>query len=256
MRRRGCGSTTSPSTDSTSYAYDSADRLVSATRGTTTTKAVYDAFGRRTTGVDGTTVAYYTGDTIRQVAKDSARTTWDLDVAGRQASITAETKAADGIWSTTSITTQHYRSGADTPAWGSTTAGTAITVSRNVGDLTGGLSAVTSASGDAVLQLSNLHGDISVRLPLASSAQPQVQRYDEYGAPDATTDTARYGWLGTAARTADAPGGLLMMGARSYAPATGTFLQTDPVSGGGDNAYSHCSGDPINCTDTAGTFDY
>ncbi|MFC9843931.1 DNRLRE domain-containing protein [Streptomyces sp. NPDC060223] len=251
-----CGSTTAPLTDSTSYAYDSADRLVSATRGTTTTKAVYDAFGRRTTGVDGTTVAYYTGDTVRQVTKDSARTTWGLDVAGRQASVTAETKAADGTWSTTSTTTQHYRSGADTPAWSSTVAGTATTVGRNVGDLTGGLSVVTSASGDTVLQLSNLHGDISVRLPLASGAQPQVQRYDEYGAPDATTATGRYGWLGTAARAADAPGGLLMMGARGYDPATGTFLQTDPVAGGGDNAYGYCSGDPVNCTDTSGTFDY
>ncbi|MGV9943205.1 hypothetical protein [Streptomyces sp. NPDC003401] len=35
----------------------------------------------------------------------------------------------------------------------------------------------------------------------------------------------------------------------------GTFLQTDPVPGG-DNAYGYCSGDPVNCTDTAGTFDY
>ncbi|MER7835336.1 DNRLRE domain-containing protein [Streptomyces sp. NPDC096040] len=250
-----CGGTGTPTTDSTSYTYDSADRLVTATRGTTTAKAVYDAFGRRTTATDGTTATYYTGDTVRQVTKGSARTTWGLDAADRQATVTAETQAADGTWSTTSTTTRHYRSGADTPAWSSVTAGTAVTVSRNVGDLTGGLSAVTSASGSAVLQLSNLHGDISVQLPLASGGTPVVHHFDEYGAPDTTT-TGGYGWLGTAARSADAPGGLLMLGARGYDPATGTFLQTDPVPGGGDNAYGYCSGDPVNCTDTAGTFDY
>ncbi|MFE9248350.1 DNRLRE domain-containing protein [Streptomyces sp. NPDC007088] len=251
-----CASSAEPSSDSTSYAYDSADRLVSATRGATTTDATYDAFGRRTAGVDGTAVAYYTGDTVRQVTQGSARTTWGLDVAGRQASIVAETRAADGAWNTTSSTTEHYRSGADTPAWSSVVASGTTTVSRNVGDLTGGLTAVTSASGDTVLQLSNLHGDVSVRLPLAQGSQPTVQRYDEYGAPDASTATARYGWLGTSARGADAPGGLLMMGERGYDPATGTFLQTDPLAGGGDNAYGYCSGDPVNCTDTTGTFDY
>ncbi|MGW0418913.1 RHS repeat-associated core domain-containing protein [Streptomyces sp. NPDC003015] len=99
-----------------------------------------------------------------------------------------------------------------------------------------------------------------MRAPCSSAArfrccQTQVQRYDEYDAPDATTATGRYGWLGTAARAADAPGGLLMMGARGYDPATGTFLQMHPVAGG-DNAYGYCSGDPINCTDTSGTFDY
>ncbi|MFD8964039.1 RHS repeat-associated core domain-containing protein [Streptomyces sp. NPDC059568] len=83
-----------------------------------------------------------------------------------------------------------------------------------------------------------------------------VQRYDEYGNLDASTTMARYGWLGTATRAGDTPGGHILMGARAYDPATGTFLQDDPVTGGGDNAYGYCSGDPVNCTDTAGTFDY
>ncbi|MGQ4479350.1 hypothetical protein [Streptomyces sp. SAS_276] len=73
------------------------------------------------------------------------------------------------------------------------------------------------------------------------AADRQATVFDEYGAPDAT---GGYGWLGTAARAADAPGGLLMLGARGYDPATGTLLQTDPVPGGGDNAYGYCSGDP------------
>jgi hypothetical protein len=42
------------------------------------------------------------------------------------------------------------------------------------------------------------------------------------------------------------------MGARVYDPYTGTFLQTDPVQGGGANAYGYTDGDPVNETDLTG----
>jgi uncharacterized protein RhaS with RHS repeats len=42
------------------------------------------------------------------------------------------------------------------------------------------------------------------------------------------------------------------MGARVYDPYTGTFLQTDPVQGGGANAYGYTNGDPVNETDLNG----
>jgi YD repeat-containing protein len=162
------------------YTYDSADRLITATHAGTTAKAVYDAFGRRTTGTEGTIIGYFTGEQIRQITKDSARQTFGLDAANRKATVTAETRATDGTWSTASMTTHHYRSGSDTPAWSSAMAGTTTTVSRNVGDMANGLAAVTSASDDTVLQLSNLHGEVSIQLPLAAGSQPLVQRFDEY----------------------------------------------------------------------------
>jgi hypothetical protein len=37
-------------------------------------------------------------------------------------------------------------------------------------------------------------------------------------------------------------------------PATGRFLQTDPVPGGSANNYDYCNGDPVNCYDLAGTW--
>jgi hypothetical protein len=43
------------------------------------------------------------------------------------------------------------------------------------------------------------------------------------------------------------------MGARVYDPYTGTFLQTDPVQGGGANAYGYTDGDPVNALDLNGT---
>ncbi|WP_327321840.1 hypothetical protein OG735_04545 [Streptomyces sp. NBC_01210] len=50
----------------------------------------YDAFGRRTTGLDGSSVGYYTGDLVRQITKGDTRQTYGLDVANRQATVTAE----------------------------------------------------------------------------------------------------------------------------------------------------------------------
>ena len=44
------------------------------------------------------------------------------------------------------------------------------------------------------------------------------------------------------------------MGARSYVPQLGRFLQPDPVPGGSANAYSYTFGDPVNSTDPTGAY--
>jgi RHS repeat-associated protein len=43
------------------------------------------------------------------------------------------------------------------------------------------------------------------------------------------------------------------MGARSYVPALGVFLQPDPVPNGATTAYNYAAGDPINASDVSGT---
>jgi RHS repeat-associated protein len=48
-------------------------------------------------------------------------------------------------------------------------------------------------------------------------------------------------------------GGIVLMGARLYGPATGRFLQVDPVFGGSCNAYDYTCQDPANASDLAGT---
>jgi hypothetical protein len=42
------------------------------------------------------------------------------------------------------------------------------------------------------------------------------------------------------------------MGARSYVPQLGRFLQTDPVPGGSGNPYGYTNGDPVNGADPSG----
>jgi hypothetical protein len=42
------------------------------------------------------------------------------------------------------------------------------------------------------------------------------------------------------------------MGARVYLATTGRFVQTDPIAGGGANAYEYAMQDPVNETDISG----
>ncbi|WP_079025030.1 DNRLRE domain-containing protein [Streptomyces leeuwenhoekii] len=235
-------------TSTTAYKYDTGNRLIA--EGYT-----YDAFGR-TTELAGNAMAYYANDLIAGETVGATRTTWGLDAAGRLASSATATTGDNGTtWSTTSTTVNHYSCGCDTPSWTVTKAGSASTVSRNVSDLSGGLAITTSATGDAVLQLANLHGDISVRLD-TETATATVQRYDEYGnARDATAAAAKYGSLGAYQRATDGLAGYTLMGVRVYDPATGRFLQTDPVYGGNTNAYVYPA-DPIGQVDTSGELSY
>ncbi|RDI68442.1 RHS repeat-associated protein [Nocardia pseudobrasiliensis] len=46
------------------------------------------------------------------------------------------------------------------------------------------------------------------------------------------------------------------MGARTYLPVLGRFLQVDPVAGGSANDYDYVNGDPINSFDLAGTISW
>ncbi|MCX5558357.1 DNRLRE domain-containing protein [Streptomyces sp. NBC_00038] len=232
-------STEDTTTATTSYAYDSADRLVNS-------GYAYDAFGRTTTSGD-TTLSYYTNDLVASETVGTSRNTWTLDATGRLAVQQAQTQATDGTWSTSSTTTSHYSGGGDSPAWTKT----GDTIGRNVGDLTGGLSATTTASGGTVLQLANIHGDITVQLPLDTTVAATVQHYDEYGNASGATAVSAYGALGGYQRFSQTLSGVILMGVRLYDPATGRFLSVDPVYGVNANAYSYPT-DPVNMYDLDG----
>ncbi|MCB5163811.1 hypothetical protein LG634_03000 [Streptomyces bambusae] len=236
--------TADATTANTSYAYDSADRLVDAGR-------TYDAFGRTT--ANGTaTLEYFTGDVLRTETVGDRRRTWDLDGVGRMAVATTQSRAADGTWSTTGTVTQHYGDESNSPDWAKHSDGT---VTRFVNDIVGSLGAVTNGTG-VELQLSNLRGDVSVRLDLANPGASTVQRYDEYGVPVDGTGATRYGWQGGAQVSSESLSGLVLTGVRAYEPGTGRFLQSDPQYGGATNAYAYCNGDPVGCRDISGTASY
>ncbi len=73
-----------------------------------------------------------------------------------------------------------------------------------------------------------------------------INRYDEYGVPDAAN---RFQYTGQAWM---APG-LYNYRARAYAPQLGRFLQADPIGyAAGPNVYAYVGGDPVNWTDPLG----
>ncbi|MBV2151543.1 DNRLRE domain-containing protein [Kitasatospora sp. SUK 42] len=219
--------------------YDSADRLVNA-------GYTYDAFGR-TTAVPGSTVGYYNSDLVQQQTTGSTRSTWTLDAAQRLRGITNETNSGTA-WTVSGGRTNHYGADGDNPSWIAVDG----TASRNVTGPAGDLAAVVQG-GATVLQLANLHGDVTLQLPLDTAVAPTVLDYDEYGQPRAGQPTVRYGWIGSKTRSSETPGGgLVLMGVRLYQGATGRFLSVDPVYGGNANAYDYVYGDPLNKFDLDG----
>ncbi|MGW2549093.1 RHS repeat-associated core domain-containing protein [Streptomyces sp. NPDC001635] len=225
----------------TNYTYDSADRQ-------TDTGYTYDAFGRTTAKPGGVALGYYNNDLIRQETVGAKRQTWQLDGTQRIRSWTVET-GSGSTWTTTASKVNHYDCGCDSPTWVAEDA--QGTVTRYVESPGGGITATTGKTADTVLQLSDIHGDITVQLPLDTSKAPTVQDTDEYGNARGSSTPARYDWLGVQQRSGDTLSGLTLVGARVYDSVTGRFLQLDPVAGGGANAYGYPP-DPITMYDLDG----
>ncbi|MEW1723208.1 DNRLRE domain-containing protein [Streptomyces sp. NPDC093109] len=223
--------------------YDSADRLLDA-------GYVYDGFGRTTTAPGNGTIGYYANDLVHRQTIDGRRQTWQLDAGLRFRSWTTET--GGGIdWALTGSKLNHYDGDGDNPRWIVEDTATGA-VTRNVESAVGDLSATTGKDGGTVLQLSTLHGDIALQLPLDPEQAPVALDSDEYGNPREGQQPTRYGWLGAKQRATETLTGLSLMGVRLYSPAIGRFLSVDPVYGGNLNAYEYAHADPLNRFDLDG----
>jgi RHS repeat-associated protein len=87
---------------------------------------------------------------------------------------------------------------------------------------------------------------------LASASKADTS---EFGVPT-TTLPSKYSWLGAIELPTELPSGVISMGARSYIPQLGRFLQPDPIPGGSANAYSYTFGDPVNSSDPSGEYTF
>ncbi|MFD4561493.1 RHS repeat-associated core domain-containing protein [Streptomyces sp. NPDC058469] len=82
-----------------------------------------------------------------------------------------------------------------------------------------------------------------------STTTATAYTYDEFGN---TTNSPRYGWLGSMQRASDTPDRVVLMGVRLFDAVTGRFLQTDPIPDGSANAYEYAGQDPVNNMDLDG----
>ncbi|MGX4691883.1 DNRLRE domain-containing protein [Streptomyces sp. JNUCC 63] len=222
-------------------AYDTGDRLVDS-------GYTYDAFGR-TTALPGSTIGYYANDRAYQLTSGTQRQTWQLDSAMRFRSW--KTEAGSGsTWTQTGSKLNHYDGDGDSPRWivEDTVTGA---LTRNVTSFGGDLLATTSKTGETVLQLSNVHGDVALQLPLDGEQPPVALDSDEFGNARVGQSASRYEWLGAKQRSAETVAGLTLMGSRLYNSETGRFLSPDPVYGGNANPYVYPA-DPVNAYDLDG----
>ncbi len=228
------------------HTYDEADRL-------TDTGVKYNEFGDITalpaTDAGGKepseelTNTYYTDNQIASQTQNGETIGYNLDPAGR----TLETIATGKKVATTTL---HYAAPSNSPAW---TTNTAAETTRNIPGIDGNLAAIQNNSETPVLQLTNLHGDIIATAYLSETATELASKADtsEFGVPT-TSLPPKYSWLGALELPTELPSGVIAMGARSYVPELGRFLQPDPIPGGSANAYSYTFGDPVNSSDPSG----
>jgi RHS repeat-associated protein len=235
------GECTSEGASEEKHGYDSADRL-------TDSGIKYNEFGDITTlpaadaGGYELSSSFYVDGQLEGQTQNGQSNTYELDPEHR----TRETIAG------TTATITHYAGPGDTPSW--TVEPVSGHWSRYVQGI-GGLAAIETSSSEPELQLTDLHGNVVAKASASETATKLLssERSTEYGVPT-TTKPAKYGWLGSDLNATELPSGVVAMGARSYVPQIGRFLQTDPVSGGSANAYAYTYGDPVDTSDPSGEY--
>jgi RHS repeat-associated protein len=228
------------------HTYDTADRLNDEgvgynAFGDATALPAADAGGKETS--EGLTSEYYVDNQLATQKQGEQTIGYNLDPGDRTIETAATGKRNETV-------TNHYAGPGDTPAWTSNLSGE---TTREIPGITGTLTATQSDLAEPVLQLTNLHGDIVATASLAETATELTSKADtsEFGVPT-TSLPPKYSWLGALDIPTELPSGVLDMGARSYVPQLGRFLQPDPISGGSANAYSYTFGDPVNTSDSSG----
>ncbi len=229
-----CSTTTTPVTESSTH--DSADRLLTSG----SNSFVYDGLGRvMSAGALLSTGRYYPDDRPSLLAKTGASEMYTEDPLSRTL-----TRQTGGV---ATPDTYHYDNQDDAPKWISN--GTSWT--RNVDGLDGQLIALRTTV--STYELTNLHGDVvgEASGDTAATAPLWTGGYDEFGIAQ-TPSSRLYGWEGKHERSQELPDGPVQMGARTYLPQIGRFLQVDPVQGGSANDYDYSDQDPVNGQDLGG----
>jgi RHS repeat-associated protein len=226
------------------HTYDTANRLTDA-------GVSYDAFGNTTVlpaadaGGSELTSAFYDDNRLASQTQAGETIGYKLDPSRR----TRETVATGH---TTASVIDHYAADGDEPSWTSEISGK---WTRNVHGIGGGLVAIENNGESATLQLPDLDGNVAATASTSVTAEHPLTttRSTEFGVPTVEVPV-KYSWLGADERATELPSGVVAMGARSYVPQLGRFLQTDPRRGGSANAYAYTDGDPINTTDLTGEY--
>ncbi len=226
--------------------YDTADQLIDTGTaynpfGDITTLPATDAGGKEPS--ENLTSSYYSDGQLASQEQTGQAIGYQLDPARR-------TRETISTGKKTSDVLNHYDGPGTTPSWMSYTSGE---WTRDISGIAGGLSAVQYNTETPVLQIGNLHGDIIATVADNETATKlsSTQNTTEYGVPT-TPEPPKYSWLGAGEFPTELASGVIAMGARSYIPQLGRFLQPDPQPGGSASAYAYTNGNPLNESDPSG----
>jgi RHS repeat-associated protein len=227
------------------HSYDTADRLTdSAIKynevGDITNLPAADAGGAELKS------NYYGEGEVENQTQNEQTIGYSYDPARRPYETISTGKPVD------STITTNYAGPSSQPSWTTNLAGE---TKRNIPGINGQLVAIQNGTEAPVLQLANLHGDIIATAYASETATELASKQDtsEYGVPTNNVPP-KYSWLGTLELPTELPSGVIAMGARSYVPEIGRFLEPDPVPGGSANTYSYTFGNPVNATDPSGDY--
>ncbi len=229
----------------TTYCYNDQDQLTSTTAPGYGTIA-YDTHGNTTT-LGSQTLTYDAADRHLQTTTGATTVRYVRDALDRIVS-----RSVNGA-----VQARYGHTGpTDASSIVQNTSGT--TIERTI-SLPGGVLLTKRNTGD-VWSYPNIHGDIVATANATGIKQGATVQYDPYGTPltaavDNSAGNYDYGWLGQHQRGLEheAGSGIIEMGARSYDPVLGRFLEVDPVEGGCLNDYEYAKGDPVNYVDLTGS---
>jgi RHS repeat-associated protein len=222
--------------------YDTADRLLDA-------GITYNPFGDITTlsgsdaGGEPLKSTFYADGQLAGQEQAGQSNSYNLDPARR-------TNETISVGHTTATSTDQYDGPGATPAWLAYITGE---WTRNISGISGALAATQADTETPIVQLADLHGDtIGTVLNSETATKPaSTLETTEYGVPTVAVPPP-HSWLGATGARTELSSGVLNLGARSYVPQIGRFLQPDPQPGGSANAYSYTQGDPLNESDPSG----
>lgn len=245
----------------TAYCYDDADRLLS-TRGGLALSLTYDAYGNATK-IGGDTLGY--DSTRRHVSTTTAagRTVrYTRDVTDRIVARSVQDKTGS-----LQVTRYGFTSGSGGP---DLVLDDSKTLRQRVLKLPGGVVLTKNYDKAQATNWSypNVHGDILFTTDGTATRTGAIHLYEPFGQdidpatgaigdipiPATAEGGMDFGWLGQHTVPIEhlASQQALEMGARTYLPVLGRFLQTDPVSGGSANNYDYANADPVNGLDLDG----
>ncbi|QVI24140.1 hypothetical protein KHQ06_15995 [Nocardia tengchongensis] len=246
----------------TTYCYDNVDRLLS-TSGANPMSFDYDVYGN-VTHINGDILGY--DSTRRHVSTKTASGTniaYTRDVADRllarvvQGAPSGNGTTRFGYTSPTASNPQLILDGSGNLLQRVLTLSGGVVVTKTYGQ--GQASnwsypnvqgSVLFTAGDNGARTSNIH----LYDPYGQNIDPASGAIGDIPIPSTMQGGMDLGFLGQHTVPIEHLGSqqALEMGARTYLPVLGRFLQTDPVEGGSSNAYEYAKADPINNLDLTG----